>query len=234
MCDSLTGRYCSLAEDNHAVCFVCLHTSFMCQRCFVSSLICSMSTSSFSFMSFFFFSFTSFLHLPFLSSPLFHIISSLCFLPFCGTSSPPVAFLDFPFPFSLRSPLPVLFHLWLNSRSSLLAFLPSLSTHPFLPPASPPLLFLLCSSSLPISSPFMLPSYFPLSTPPISSPPLCPPFIHLFHSSSLSSPRLSTPPPLEEHSNMYLMVPKPLDSFNLLRVKGKGLKQKVLHASCEW
>lgn len=33
---------------------------------------------------------------------------------------------------------------------------------------------------------------------------------------------------------MYLMVPKPLDSFNLLRVKGKGLKQKVLHASCEW
>lgn len=38
----------------------------------------------------------------------------------------------------------------------------------------------------------------------------------------------------EEHSVMYLMVPKPLDSFNLLRVKGKGLKQKVLHASCEW
>lgn len=33
---------------------------------------------------------------------------------------------------------------------------------------------------------------------------------------------------------MYLMVPKPLDSFNQLRVKGKGLKQKVLHASCEW
>ncbi|XP_031177075.1 ral GTPase-activating protein subunit alpha-1 isoform X4 [Sander lucioperca] len=37
-----------------------------------------------------------------------------------------------------------------------------------------------------------------------------------------------------EHSDMYMMVPKPLDSFNLLRVKGKGLKQKVLHASCEW
>lgn len=33
---------------------------------------------------------------------------------------------------------------------------------------------------------------------------------------------------------MYLMVPKPLDSFNLLKVKGKVLKQKVLHASCEW
>lgn len=39
---------------------------------------------------------------------------------------------------------------------------------------------------------------------------------------------------VEEHSSMYLMVPKPLDSFNLLKVKGKVLKQKVLHASCEW
>lgn len=33
---------------------------------------------------------------------------------------------------------------------------------------------------------------------------------------------------------MYLMVPKPLDSFNLLKVKGKVLKQRVLHASCDW
>lgn len=47
-------------------------------------------------------------------------------------------------------------------------------------------------------------------------------------SSSSSSSRV------EEHSAMYLMVPKPLDSFNLLKVKGKVLKQKVLHASCEW
>lgn len=38
----------------------------------------------------------------------------------------------------------------------------------------------------------------------------------------------------EEHSGMYLMVPKPVDSLTVLRVKGKGLKQKVLHASCEW
>ncbi|XP_056867628.1 ral GTPase-activating protein subunit alpha-1 isoform X8 [Takifugu flavidus] len=38
----------------------------------------------------------------------------------------------------------------------------------------------------------------------------------------------------EENSVLYLMVPKPLDSFNLLKVKGKVLKQKVLHASCEW
>ncbi|XP_067336810.1 ral GTPase-activating protein subunit alpha-1 isoform X10 [Channa argus] len=37
-----------------------------------------------------------------------------------------------------------------------------------------------------------------------------------------------------ENSVMYLMVPKPLDSLNLLRVKGKGIKQKVLHAGCEW
>ncbi|XP_047197538.1 ral GTPase-activating protein subunit alpha-1 isoform X5 [Hippoglossus stenolepis] len=42
------------------------------------------------------------------------------------------------------------------------------------------------------------------------------------------------PSDTEEHSVMCLMVPKPLDSFNLLKVKGKGLTQKVLHASCEW
>ncbi|XP_053701667.1 ral GTPase-activating protein subunit alpha-1 isoform X2 [Synchiropus splendidus] len=38
----------------------------------------------------------------------------------------------------------------------------------------------------------------------------------------------------EEHGVMHLMLPKPVDSLNVLRVKGKGLKQKVLHASCEW
>lgn len=69
--------------------------------------------------------------------------------------------------------------------------------------------FLSWTAPLPIPSLFLCPSLFP----PLSSPD--------FHS-------------LEEHSAMYLMVPKPLDSFNQLRVKGKGLKQKVLHASCEW
>lgn len=47
-------------------------------------------------------------------------------------------------------------------------------------------------------------------------------------------PLSSSSSSLEDSSSLYLMVPKPLDSFNLLRVKGKGLKQKVLHASCEW
>lgn len=57
------------------------------------------------------------------------------------------------------------------------------------------------------------------------------PFLSFPQLSFLSSSSSSA---LEEHSDMYMMVPKPLDSFNLLRVKGKGLKQKVLHASCEW
>ncbi|XP_034714225.1 ral GTPase-activating protein subunit alpha-1 isoform X2 [Etheostoma cragini] len=48
------------------------------------------------------------------------------------------------------------------------------------------------------------------------------------------APCTHLPSDTEEHNAMYMMVPKPLDSFNLLRVKGKGLKQKVLHASCEW
>ncbi|XP_032357096.1 ral GTPase-activating protein subunit alpha-1 isoform X2 [Etheostoma spectabile] len=48
------------------------------------------------------------------------------------------------------------------------------------------------------------------------------------------APCTHLPSDTEEHSDMCMMVPKPLDSFNLLRVKGKGLKQKVLHASCEW
>ncbi|XP_030574005.1 ral GTPase-activating protein subunit alpha-1 isoform X2 [Archocentrus centrarchus] len=48
------------------------------------------------------------------------------------------------------------------------------------------------------------------------------------------APCTHLPSDTEEHSALYLMVPKPLDSFNQLRVKGKGLKQKVLHASCEW
>ena len=38
----------------------------------------------------------------------------------------------------------------------------------------------------------------------------------------------------EDSSVSYLMVPKPLDGLSLLRVKGKGLKHKVFHASCEW
>ena len=38
----------------------------------------------------------------------------------------------------------------------------------------------------------------------------------------------------EDSSVSYLMVPKPRDGLSLLRVKGKGLKHKVFHASCEW
>lgn len=67
--------------------------------------------------------------------------------------------------------------------------------------------------------------------------------LNLFCCFLFSFPSLSCVPPfplsssssrVEEHGAMYLMVPKPLDSFNLLKVKGKVLKQKVLHASCEW
>ncbi|XP_077476455.1 ral GTPase-activating protein subunit alpha-1 isoform X7 [Stigmatopora argus] len=47
------------------------------------------------------------------------------------------------------------------------------------------------------------------------------------------APCTHLPTDTDEHSVMCLLVPKPLDSFRL-RVKGKGLKQKVLHASCEW
>ncbi|XP_077396152.1 ral GTPase-activating protein subunit alpha-1 isoform X3 [Festucalex cinctus] len=47
------------------------------------------------------------------------------------------------------------------------------------------------------------------------------------------APCTHLPTDTEEHSARCLMVPKPLDSFRV-RVKGKGLKQKVLHASCEW
>ncbi|XP_014851215.1 PREDICTED: ral GTPase-activating protein subunit alpha-1 isoform X3 [Poecilia mexicana] len=50
------------------------------------------------------------------------------------------------------------------------------------------------------------------------------------------SPAPCTHPPsdTEEHSVLYLMVPKPVDSLNQLREKSRGLKQKVLHAGCEW
>ncbi|XP_077587940.1 ral GTPase-activating protein subunit alpha-1 isoform X4 [Stigmatopora nigra] len=47
------------------------------------------------------------------------------------------------------------------------------------------------------------------------------------------APCTHLPTDTDEHSVMCILVPKPLDSFRL-RVKGKGLKQKVLHASCEW
>ncbi|XP_054651402.1 ral GTPase-activating protein subunit alpha-1 isoform X8 [Dunckerocampus dactyliophorus] len=47
------------------------------------------------------------------------------------------------------------------------------------------------------------------------------------------APCTHLPTDTEEHSVMCLRVPKPMDSFRL-RVKGKGLKKKVLHASCEW
>ncbi|XP_036006703.1 ral GTPase-activating protein subunit alpha-1 isoform X6 [Fundulus heteroclitus] len=48
------------------------------------------------------------------------------------------------------------------------------------------------------------------------------------------APCTHLPSDAEEHSVLYLMVPKPVDSLNQLRVKGRGLKQKVLHAGCEW
>ncbi|XP_016518159.1 ral GTPase-activating protein subunit alpha-1-like isoform X10 [Poecilia formosa] len=56
------------------------------------------------------------------------------------------------------------------------------------------------------------------------------------YSARVYSPAPCTHPPsdTEEHSVLYLMVPKPVDSLNQLREKSRGLKQKVLHAGCEW
>ncbi|KAM4723902.1 ral GTPase-activating protein subunit alpha-1 isoform 7-T7 [Anableps anableps] len=48
------------------------------------------------------------------------------------------------------------------------------------------------------------------------------------------APCTHLPSDTEEHSVLYLMVPKPVDSLNQLREKSRGLKQKVLHAGCEW
>ncbi|XP_047249036.1 ral GTPase-activating protein subunit alpha-1 isoform X3 [Girardinichthys multiradiatus] len=48
------------------------------------------------------------------------------------------------------------------------------------------------------------------------------------------APCTHLPSDTEEHSVLYPMVPKPVDSLNQVRVKGRGLKQKVLHAGCEW
>lgn len=98
---------------------------------------------------------------------------------------------------------------------------------------------------------------FPLSllTPLscISSSLFLPPFCFVFflyfllHSTSLcifpSSlscrpfylPLLSILAPQERNAVIFLLLPKPqLESIGLIKVKGKGLKRKVFHASCEW
>lgn len=39
----------------------------------------------------------------------------------------------------------------------------------------------------------------------------------------------------ERNAVIFLLLPKPpLENIDLIKVKGKGLKQKVFHASCEW
>ncbi len=46
---------------------------------------------------------------------------------------------------------------------------------------------------------------------------------------------LSILAPQERNAVIFLLLPKPqLESIGLIKVKGKGLKRKVFHASCEW
>lgn len=187
MCDSLVGRWRSLADDDDAVCLcVCLRHSCV-NGVFVPHVLCSMSGSSFSFiMSFFlsFFSFKSFLHLPF--AFFFPHCSALCFPPFWRNSIPACCFF---FPFSLRSPLPVYFPLSLNSHSTLL-----------------PSILCLCSPfSLDTHPPAPSHSYFPassllalllllLSPPPLFLSPAHSSLIHSsFHSPCFSSHLLTSP-----------------------------------------
>ncbi len=95
---------------------------------------------------------------------------------------------------------------------------------------------------------------FPLSllTPLscISSSLFLPPFCFVFflyfllHSTSLCifPSSLSCRPfylsilaPQERNAVIFLLLPKhQLESIGLIKVKGKGLKRKVFHASCEW
>lgn len=48
-------------------------------------------------------------------------------------------------------------------------------------------------------------------------------------------PLLSILAPLERNAVIFLLLPKPqLENIGPIKVKGKGLKRKVFHASCEW
>lgn len=89
---------------------------------------------------------------------------------------------------------------------------------------------------------FFLLSFYILSLLPLtfhinahhfaSSLPLSP---VLFHSSSPPSRPLSILAPQERNAVIFLLLPKPpLENIGLIKVKGKGLKRKVFHASCEW
>lgn len=64
--------------------------------------------------------------------------------------------------------------------------------------------------------------------------------LHLSRPSPLSwrplyLPLLSILAPLERNAVIFLLLPKPqLENIGPIKVKGKGLKRKVFHASCEW
>ena len=184
----------------------------------------------------------------FFHSILFNVLSCFFFLYMCGNFLF-LAFIHF-YVFSFFSffSLTIPSSSWtVPSPSSLFSYL----LFPYIPFSILFSLLFLCSflpsvfSSLLITCPPCLPTpflLFPfLSFSSLPSHLLSFPYIYLlfpllfylfFPQTLPSSPLLSSP--LEEHSALYVMVPKPPDSFNLLRVKGKGLKQKVLHASCEW
>lgn len=92
----------------------------------------------------------------------------------------------------------------------LLSFLYSFSTSSYIPHQRPSL----CIFPAPLSCPF----------PTLSSS--CRPFY-------LSL--LSIIAPQERNAVIFLLLTKPpVENIGLIKVKGKGLKRKVFHASCEW
>lgn len=65
-------------------------------------------------------------------------------------------------------------------------------------------------------TPVIFLSFFP--------PHFCPPLLHHFFILNK-----------ERNGVIFLLLPKPpLESIGHFKVKGKGLKRKVFHASCEW
>lgn len=84
---------------------------------------------------------------------------------------------------------------------------------------------------------FSASSYIPHLCPSlcIFPAPLSCPFPILIRTSLILLSFLSILAPQERNAVIFLLLPKPpLENIGLIKVKGKGLKRKVFHASCEW
>lgn len=85
------------------------------------------------------------------------------------------------------------------------------------------------------TNPHHFASFLPLS--PVLFPPSRPPIVlsvcHFCRPFCL--PLLSILAPQERNAVIFLLLTKPpVENIGLIKVKGKGLKRKVFHASCEW